>query len=369
MIYYLQVINRDAVSNLGVSEKVFTQVRAMNEMGVLTKLLQIPRTTKLKKAMPFGTSSIEWNKIELSEVDGLYIRYALADYQFIKFLRRMREHFPNQKIVIEIPTYPYDAEFAARSMPLIPVLRDKFYRKKMYKYVDRIAVISDKDETEAFGIKAINLFNGIDFSEYSPVSQKYYDDRAVNIISVSGFREWHGLDRIIEGLRNYYESGISEIIVRVYLVGDGEVSEKLRLLISNYKLEKYVVLCGNCYGEELNEIYEHADIGVDAIAMHRKGSRRSSSLKSREYLAKGLPLIYCGEVTGLTSDLQKYTLEIPLDDSPLDVERVIEYMSNIRKHFSKEQIADNVRSIAKESVDIHKTMKCITDYYLEGEIQ
>lgn len=66
------------------------------------------------------------------------------------------------RIALEIPTYPYDAEFA--QSPAVRKLKlriDRMFRCRMARYVDRIVTFSD--DTEIFGRPTIRISNGIDF--------------------------------------------------------------------------------------------------------------------------------------------------------------------------------------------------------------
>ena len=65
----------------------------------------------------------------------------------------------NIRTVIEIPTYPYEAEGRTSLRGRVIQVLDKIFRKKLKKYVDRIVTYSD--DKMIFGIKTINTINGI----------------------------------------------------------------------------------------------------------------------------------------------------------------------------------------------------------------
>ncbi|MCD8326428.1 MAG: glycosyltransferase, partial [Lachnospiraceae bacterium] len=90
------------------------------------------------------------------------------------------------------------------------------------------------------------------------------------MICVSSCLNWHGYDRVIEGLRIYYET-FHDIVVKLNLVGDGPELKHYKELASEYKLEPYVVFYGNLYGLKLDEVYLNSHVALDAMGRHRVG--------------------------------------------------------------------------------------------------
>lgn len=73
----------------------------------------------------------------------------------IKELKRQVRH-----VVMEIPTYPYDQEYASTGMKL-KLYIDRLFRKKLAKQLD--AIVTFSAAKTIFGIPAIRISNGIDF--------------------------------------------------------------------------------------------------------------------------------------------------------------------------------------------------------------
>ena len=61
------------------------------------------------------------------------------------------------------------------------------------------------------------------------------------MIVVSSLYYWHGYDRTIEGLKNYYK-GTHSKEVNLYIVGTGPEFVKYEKLIKEYDLENHVFL-------------------------------------------------------------------------------------------------------------------------------
>ena len=93
-----------------------------------------------------------------------------------------------------------------------------------------------------------------------------------------------------------------------------------------------------------------------------KGIYWSSELKSREYLARGIPFI-----TGIKLDIsdvidQEVFIEFPNDESILDIERIVDFYDSVYKRGRKEVIV-HLRRIAEQWISIEATMKPVCDYF------
>ncbi|MCP4482311.1 MAG: hypothetical protein GY817_05970 [bacterium] len=85
----------------------------------------------------------------------LYICSPFSDLFFINFLKRVKV-----KIVLEFPTYPYYREVKGFKTQIL-FFFDKFFRMKIYKYVD--VAVSYTNFEEIFKIKIISINNGVSF--------------------------------------------------------------------------------------------------------------------------------------------------------------------------------------------------------------
>ena len=136
-------------------------------------------------------------------------------------------------------------------------------------------------------------------------------------------------------------------------------------LVDKYGLQKHVIFYGKKSGSELDEIYKKCSIGIDVLGGHRKDYPISSSLKSREYAEKGLPLITSSPVDYLP-EKYKYQMICPYNDEPIDMNAVVDFHNSIFKNQSVEQVSRKIQEMAIEKCDFHVTLKPIVDY-LNGE--
>ena len=87
---------------------------------------------------------------------------------------------------------------------------------------------------------------------------------------------WHGLDHLLEMARHFSSWRFDLIGPRT-----DEVEDK----------PPNVVAHGTLPPEEYRPVMEQADVAVGTLALYRKGMSEDSTLKVREYLARGLPTI------------------------------------------------------------------------------
>ena len=253
--------------------------------------------------------------------DACYIRYDFSDPGFIGLLKEIRRVCP--RIALEVPTYPYEEENKYGVLSKAKMLVDRHFRQQLRAHIDFIVTFYGGYET-LFGIPVLVIPNGFDFSTMPLVSSRLPED-GIHIIAVSSMREWHGYERFLEGMRDYYRNGGAERRnLILHLVGSGREYGKYQALVEACGLERHVVMEGAMHGEALDALYETCALGIDSLARHRSGIHVLSSLKSREYGANGLPMINSCKID-IFEDGFPYLLRVPADESPVDMQAVIAF--------------------------------------------
>lgn len=292
--------------------------------------------------------------IKEEQYEACYIRYDFSDAAFIKMLRCINQHC--RKVVLELPTYPYEAENSIGVLNKIKMQIDFHYRKELKKYIDFIVTFYEGHE-ELFGIPVEVIPNGFDFSTMDMVHTELPED-AIHIIAVSSMREWHGYERMIEGMRDYYAKNGNENFV-LHLVGNGREYGKYKELSEKYGLQSHVIMEGAMHGEKLDALYEKCALGVDSLARHRSGISVLSSLKSREYGAKGIPIINSCKIDIIENDFP-YLLQVPADESPIDMEKISDFFKECYKTGeTREKIAGNIREYIFRKSSMKATLESI----------
>lgn len=289
----------------------------------------------------------EWN---------IYIRYPYSEPLLLLLLIWLKIN--DCKIVIEIPTYPYNKNHDGNFYSYFRLLIDKVCSVFLRFFVDRIVTYSA--DNIIFGIKTIKTINGVDFSKISPVENVIKKKNEIHLISVAHLYSCHGYDRVIKGLSKY-DNTLSEVKVFFDIVGDGQEYEPLKDLIKQCGVGDFVKMWGYQEGAPLDRLYNLSDIAVNSLAIHRIGLKTESTLKAKEYCAKGLPIISSYPIDSLSQeDNAKYVLQVSLDDSPLDINEVVKFydeFSNMGNH------SEEIRKKSKDICDMSVTLKPIIDFF------
>lgn len=330
----------------GISKKIFAQCDALRRDGAQVELCHLEiaddgtqrrcvgqrtiRTfgkglrAKIAKRVSFSDIT---RYIRREGVEFLYIRHDHnASPVLIHWLRKVKK--TGVRIALEIPTYPYDAEFA--QSPFVRKLKlriDQTFRRRMARYVDRIVTFSD--DREIFSRPTIRISNGIDFRTIPLKTQRHDNHHEIRLLAVANIHFWHGLDRVIEGLRAYY-AGPHQCIVRLRIAGDGVQSliEGYRRTIEEYGLSEYAEVIGPRSGSELDAEFEWCDMGIASLGRHRNGITSIKTLKNREYAARGIPFVYSERDSDF--DGMPYVMKAPADDTPLDIAALIRFYDGVR---------------------------------------
>lgn len=328
----------------GISKKIRYQVKALKESGVdvCTCYYEVSSNghrcwmvdnevisdlgsglwAKMKKRFCFNAIL---RYIKQKDIRFIYIRsYHNANPFTIHLVNAIRKH--RAKVVMEIPTYPYDQEYITPRMKL-DLAVDRCFRRQLARQTEGIVTFSNA--VTIFGQHTIRISNGIDFDAI-PLKQTVRDtSRELHLIGVAEVHYWHGFDRLVCGLAEYYRH-IPEYKVYFHLVGElsgeRERAEILPIIVEN-RLQPYVLLHGARHGQELNELFEQADFAIGSLGRHRSGITHIKTLKNREYAARGLAFAY--SETDDDFEQMPYIFKVPADETPVDIEKLIAFQHSV----------------------------------------
>lgn len=329
-------IDTSEKSHSGALIKMESQKRALISLGHEVTLINhdkkhilvdnkpikyLPIKSKLKRY--YFNYKLFWNalrkEIEFKDFDLLYIRYPFSSKSFVSFCKTAKSVHTNLKILIEMPTYPYRLEFSGWKK--IYLILDKYYRDKLYKSVDK--VVHFGEESVLFGIPTIQTTNGIEPSFFK-IKEPKVDNQIINLIGVGKWSYWHGLDRVINGMANYYEDVKAGYDIYFYIIGEGDELSNLKQLVSKYKqLKNRIIFTGIKTGKDLDEYFDKADIGIGSLGMHRKGINYNASLKHREYCARGLKFVLSTNDRAFPKSIG-FIKYIPIDETPVKMRDFID---------------------------------------------
>lgn len=356
----------------GIDKKVLSQIKTLNDVGINCEIITMKSNKKdfwhklyntLTCRLPYGNSDPTWKYNEkFKKADFIYFRRPTAlNYPMLKVLRKIKKNNPKIKIIMEIPTYPYDDELKAHLKDYPRYIKDKYNRKKVKGLIDRIAVQNDIDSI--FGIPTLKFSNGIRVKEIEKRNPIKTD--ALNICAVASMEPWQGYERIISGLSHYYKNGGLENI-QIYLVGEGKEKGNYEKMVNDLEIEDHIHFTGFLNGEKLESIYSKSDIALDSFGRYKTKNEFSTSLKSREYLAKGLPIVSGSKVDIINSSFPYY-YEFPSNSSIVDFRKIIEFYQKVYlTEASREEVIKEIRKYAFEVCDMSKSMNDIISFIKEN---
>lgn len=361
----------ELIASNGISKKILYQKKALEINGFTVHLMYIVDIgSRLelyindKKIASYARNifwtlkltDLKWELLSYAKENGIknvYVRYTQYASPFIVTLFKAFKS-TRMKVVLEIPSYPYDDEFKTVKLRMF-LIWERFWRERMAKYIDCIVTFSNFEKIWLRPTLKIN--NGIDFASIALKSMNRQITNRLEIIAVAGISFWHGFDRVIEGLKLYYESQPQNLQVYFNIVGKGNITTYNSLvdLVSKYNLNKYVIFHGAQFGTALDALFESADVAVGCLGCHRKKIKEISSLKNVEYAARGIPFIY-SEINRDFDEMPYVKKEVP-DDSPINICNLIDW----RKNVSLQPI--EIRNTIVNSLSWTSQMKRVTEYF------
>ncbi len=289
---------------------------------------------------------IDW--IVQYKIERSYIRYGFSDRYFLEFLQRQERL--GIKSVLEFPTIPYDNEKNSSCM----AFEDCYYREQLYKYIHCCTTYGDFKEV--FQIPCISLVNGVDMKEQEAKKYRKQDGK-ITLVAVATFSKWHGYERVIQGLHQYYTSGGKRTIV-LNFVGNGGQLQYYTQLTMEYQLCEHVIFCGQKSKAELDAIYDSSDIAIGSLGFYKTGIQSGAPIKLREYCARGIPFVYgYDDLSFRTSHYFAY--QVSNDAAPINMQKIIDFYENV---YDGRDFISDMRQYATENLTWDTILQPVLDY-------
>ena len=353
----------------GISKKIHSQVEGLRECGHHVSVCHyriaatghrqrmvdeeviadygVGKLAALRQRLSYG-SVYRWCRDH--QVEMVYARsFMNASPSLISLFSKLRK--TGIRSVMEVPTYPYDAEF--EGFPLtqrLGLMVDQLFRGRLARELE--AIVTFSEEQVIFGQRTIRISNGVDFSAI-PLHQPpvLTPSSPVHLIGVAEVHYWHGYDRLIAGLGEYYLHG-GDTCRPVYFhivggVGESEMmpsrhTQGFAPLIARYHLEDKVIFHGQLFGDSLTEVFNTCSFAIGSLARHRSGITQIKTLKNREYATRGLPFIYSEQDADF--DHQPYILKASPDERPVDIQAILTFLDHFQ--LSPERIRATVTHLS-----------------------
>lgn len=292
----------------GVMKKINNTVKAAQNIGIQASHKSFSSKDRFAPIKP----------LIKDDASIIFIRFSFVINAFL-FPVLLYKRLTGAKIIIDIPT---PRAIGIKEMKgnkeknlKIKIIWNYIFSSWILFPANKIIQYADESAFFSFGIKnkTLKMGNGILIDENIKLVERNKKQNEINLIGVASLAFWHGYDRLIKALALFAkENPIYKINFKI--VGDGEVLEELKSLVTQLQLEDRVVFTGTLYGEELEQAYLGMDIGVSSCGLFRKGLDEASDLKTREYVAKGLCVLGAGKDPDFNED-SKFRFTVPNDES------------------------------------------------------
>lgn len=163
----------------------------------------------------------------------------------------------------------------------------------------------------------ILLANWADFSKIE-VSQRPIQSSVLRMIFVANVSVQHGLDRVLQGMAVYRNAHLT-------VVGSGRDLLAQKELADALGLHDRVEFTGPLRGAALDKAFEGQHVALSVFGFHRIGVEVGSPLKTREYAARGLPVVGAYKDVAIPEGSSFPFLCLPANDEPIDLSLIREF--------------------------------------------
>lgn len=360
---YLYSNSINLKSPTGIEKKVLAQIEALNNFELNCTMITATNTSsifaRILSRLPFTNLNPKWEyNDELDKADFIYIRKPpYCTGYFIHMLKKVKRNNPDVVIILEIPTYPYDQEFKEYNRYIL-LCKDRFNRRKYGKYIDRIVTFSG--DRQIFGVQTIQTQNGIDVKSIHARRSGLRLNSEVHMLALAMFAPWHGYDRLLKGLKAYEEEN-NVVKVKIDFVGEGPALGNYMELASELGIEESVTFHGMLTGRELDDVFDNSDIAIASLGVHRIGLENVSTIKAREYCARGIPFVKAYEDADFDSNFE-FALTIEASDEPADIKAIIEFSNKIKSKYTDAEIILKMREYAEDQLSWESKLYPVVEF-------
>lgn len=296
---------------------------------------------------------------EKGKYDYVYVRSNPFYYNFLKFTKKNSGKLIYEHNSIEPKEYK-----ANNKLKLVQhILFEKQVRKRVAFYVSVTKEIDNYQKSKyPQSVKGIVISNGIDVKKYPIRKTPKYDKKNLNIIFVGNIRYWHGVDRMLKSIANYN----GPVKITYNICGLPNQKDEITSLIKKLNFKNHTInQLGYKTHEELDSLFNEAHLAQGSLATFRFLINNASTLKNREYFARGIPIVFSEIDDDISIPGNKdFYFKVPNDDSIINMEEIIKYIERIYLKDAK-KITQNIRRFAEENLDYSKKIEKLKEFVNE----
>jgi glycosyltransferase involved in cell wall biosynthesis len=351
------VSKNEGIKNGFLANGVNVDVLEFNSTGVYTKDAQIFHYSQNRYRRILQHNYQIWKNIldviQRNSYEFVWLRASILTSAIAGFLAQIKTRFPSCKIILEYGAYPFVKELPAFKQAIYYLnIRNE---KRAHRFSDFIISYSGQEYID--DRPNIPIDNGVDVESIPFTSNRPGISSEINFISVSSLRKWHAYERFIEGMAIFKQEKHKQI-VNFHVVGNGPEHEKLVQITKTLGLDGEVIFHDFKSGTQLDSIFEQSHVAIGTLGFHRIGLNNSSSLKNREYFARGLPLVLSTFDKDMPSSLP-FVKYIPEGETPVNIQDVVTFARNVYRIPDVNQM---IRNYAHENVSWGSKIKIVLEY-------
>jgi len=265
------------------------------------------------------------------EFDIIYMRYRPYMLFFQKVLRQ-------HKVIMEINS---DDTLEYRTHSKLKHWYNRYTREVFLKDMDAFVSVSHElKERFLYLNKPIEVIaNGIDVRSCD-VAEAVDNEQPTLVFVGSPGQSWHGMEKIIK-MAEYFKD------YRFHIIGtEGEEMDNIRYF-------------GYLSQEKVIQTIKQGDVGIGTLSLYQTGLQEASPLKTRQYLACGVPLIYAYKDTDL-DEKATFALRLENVEHNMDYSKIEQF---VQKVFQNRDIKKAARAFAEGVLDYAKKEERRLDFF------
>ena len=297
-------------------------------------------------------------------------RYPLASYSLFSLVKKHKykilfEHNTKEIEEIELQSKQFRKSLSFSFKPgyfiylfergYFQTWQEKYYGDKILRNAHSgIAVtneIANYEMTRCKTYEVSVITNGIEIETCHLRNLHPFNGNELNMFMLLGAgASWHGIDRIINSLECY--KGEKKITLDLI----GHLSELDLKLVNQSFVKNQIRIIGSVNAFDLNNVLDHYHIGIGTLSVYKKSLNEATPLKTREYVARGFPIIVGYTDTDIVnhSEFEMYCYQVPNNDSVINMDSLFQFVESVYKDTNH---PEKIRSLAFKYMDAKVKMK------------
>jgi hypothetical protein len=314
----------------------------------------------------------DWVKQHVQKSDKVFMRFAPATWPLLSIAWFLKKQLFFSHLSIESREFQlYKSDSVSSISRLLSNLEFKylpvFYDRTLGRVIrilsggavvnsDEIGIFQNKTAFGNYHYRVIG--DAVNTESFQPMTIDF-NTQHIQMVFLKGASmaaDYNGLDRLIISLSRQKNNQF-----RYYLTIIGNDTDWEKKTIQKYNVEEFVKLKPAMNKQALDMELGNYHLGVGPLAVHRKGIVSTTSIKVREYFARGLPFFFAHHDSGISDHkaLQPYFLQLEATDEPIDLQLLDAFVLSIK---TIDDLSNEMHRLAKQYLDYSVQVKQIFDF-------